>query len=58
MMARKSGMEQVSVVADTWNLKLETAKLTRPLGQEIYHSLYFYPFRLKAVLGKNDRFPD
>ncbi len=27
MMARKSGMEQLGIVADTWNLKLKPAKL-------------------------------
>ena len=55
MMARK-WMEELSVVADPWN-QTETCKTEgRPPGQEIY-SLYFYPFRLKAVLGKNARFP-
>jgi hypothetical protein len=35
----------------------ETCKTKgRLLGQEIY-PLYFYPFPLKAVLGKNARFP-
>ena len=48
MMARKlrieEDCEELSVVADPWNLKLKPAKLKGcPLGQEIY-SLYFYPF--------------
>ncbi len=56
-MARKSMMEQLSIVADPWNLELKPAKPTGIPLDKIY-PLYFYPFRLKAFLGKNARFPD